>query len=212
MRAEPLYCVQVTTAIDFGDRAIATRQQTHPQKKAEPASRGDGVRGDVGAAAGRGGARAGGGPEARGGAVLATFKDPLGGNWQLLAALPLDAVAPTPFQRDLSEPHVERLRGVLDALDRFLDPVIAVPAPDGGFWTPNGNHRLAALRKLGARTITVLLVPEVEVAYRILALNTEKAHNLREKALESSAWRALAECRGAAPEEALRWNSRSPPS
>jgi ParB family chromosome partitioning protein len=135
--------------------------------------------------------------EARGGEVLATFRDPLGGNWQILAALPLDAVAPTPFQRDLSEPHVERLRGVLAALDRFLDPVIVVPAPDGAFWTPNGHHRLAALRKLGARTITALLVPEPEVAYRILALNTEKAHNLREKALEVVRMaRALAEVPG----------------
>ena len=135
--------------------------------------------------------------EARGGEVLAAFRDPLGGNGQLLAALPLESVAPTPFQRDLSEPHVERLRGVLAALDRFLDPVIAVPAPEGGFWTPNGHHRLAALRKLGARSLTALIVPEPAVAYRILALNTEKAHNLREKALEVIRMaRALAEVPG----------------
>jgi ParB family chromosome partitioning protein len=135
--------------------------------------------------------------EAQGGVVLSTFLDPLGGHWQLLAALPLDRVGPTPFQRDLSAAHVERLRTVLDALDRFLDPVIAVPAPDGSYWTPNGHHRLAALRKLGARAITALVVPEVEVAYRILALNTEKAHNLREKALEVIRMaRALAEDAG----------------
>jgi ParB family chromosome partitioning protein len=45
-------------------------------------------------------------------------------------------------------------------------------------------HRLNALRRLGAKSITALLVPEAEVAYRILALNTEKAHNLKDKALE----------------------------
>ena len=135
--------------------------------------------------------------ESSGGEVLAVFRDPLGGNGQLLAALPLESVAPTPFQRDLSEPHVERLRGVLTALDRFLDPVIVVPAPEGGFWTPNGHHRLAALRKLGARSLTALVVPEPAVAYRILALNTEKAHNLREKALEVVRMaRALAEVAG----------------
>jgi ParB family chromosome partitioning protein len=118
------------------------------------------------------------------GAVLATFRDPLGGAWQLLAALPIDKVEPTPFQRDLSEAHVKRLAAVIDALGRFLDPIIAVPAPSGAYWTPNGHHRLSALRRLGARSIVALVLPQPEVAYKILALNTEKAHNLREKALE----------------------------
>jgi ParB family chromosome partitioning protein len=66
----------------------------------------------------------------------------------------------------------------------FLDPIIAVTAPEKGFWTPNGMHRLMAMRRLGARAITALVVPRREIAWQILALNTEKAHNLREKALE----------------------------
>ena len=118
------------------------------------------------------------------GTVLATYRDPLGGHWQLLAALPLERVEPTPFQRDLSEAHVGRLANAIDTLDRFLDPVIAVPAGDGKYWSPNGYHRLGALRQLGARSIVAIVVPEPEVAHRILLLNTEKAHNLREKALE----------------------------
>jgi len=119
-----------------------------------------------------------------GGSPLGAYRDPLGGNWQVLAALPLDKVEPTPFQRDLSEAHVKRLTKVIDALDRFLDPIIAVRSPDGRYWTPNGNHRLGALRSLGARSIVALVLPEPEIAYKILALNTEKAHNLREKSLE----------------------------
>jgi ParB family chromosome partitioning protein len=121
---------------------------------------------------------------ADGGEVLGTYRDPLGGRWQLLAALPIGAVEPTPYQRDLSDTHVAKLADAIDKLDRFLDPIVAVPAPDGGYWTPNGNHRLGAMRQLGAKAITALLVPEPEVAHRILALNTEKAHNLRERALE----------------------------
>jgi ParB family chromosome partitioning protein len=119
-----------------------------------------------------------------GASVLATYRDPLGGHWQLLAALPIDKVEPTPFQRDLSETHVRRLTAVLDALGRFLDPIIAVRSEAGRYWTPYGNHRLAALRGLGARSVVALVLPEPEVAYKILALNTEKAHNLREKSLE----------------------------
>jgi ParB family chromosome partitioning protein len=121
---------------------------------------------------------------ADGGAVLARFRDPLGGHWQLLAALPLERVEPTPYQRDLSAPHVNRLAGAIDRLGRFLDPVIAVRTAEGTYWTPNGHHRVAALKGLGAKSVTALLVAEQAVARRILLLNTEKAHNLREKALE----------------------------
>jgi ParB family transcriptional regulator, chromosome partitioning protein len=129
--------------------------------------------------------------EADGGTVLAPYKDPLGGNWQLFAALPIDLVEPTPYQRDLSKPHVERLSAAMDRLGRYLDPMIVVrgeqPGEERGarpYWTPNGNHRLAALRELGARAVVAIVVPDIEVAHRILLLNTEKAHNLRERSLE----------------------------
>jgi len=119
-----------------------------------------------------------------GGSVLGVYRDPLGGHWQILAALPLERVEPTPFQRDLSAAHVERLAKAIDTLDRFLDPVIAVPAGGGIYWSPNGYHRLGALKELGAKSVVALVVPEPEIAHRILLLNTEKAHNLRERALE----------------------------
>jgi ParB family chromosome partitioning protein len=122
--------------------------------------------------------------ESDGGSVLATYRDPLGSHWQLLAALPIDKVEPTPYQRDLSETHVAKVAKAIDQLDRYLDPVIAVPSPDGKYWSPNGYHRLGAMRQLGARSIVAIVVPEPEVAHRILILNTEKAHNLRERALE----------------------------
>jgi ParB family chromosome partitioning protein len=118
-----------------------------------------------------------------GGSVLACYREPLGGNRVLFAALPLDRVEPTPYQRELSKAHAERLAGVIPKVGRFLDPIVAVPDGDK-FITPNGMHRLSAMRALGARAITALIVPEPEVAFRILALNTEKAHNLRDKALE----------------------------
>jgi len=119
-----------------------------------------------------------------GGVVLAAYRDPLGGHALVLAVLPIDRIQPTPFQRDLSDAHHKRLSGVIEKTGRFLDPVIAVLAPKDGFWTPNGLHRLEAMRRLGARSITALIVPESEVAKQILALNTEKAHNLKERALE----------------------------
>jgi len=122
--------------------------------------------------------------EADGGAVLATYREPFGGRWLLFAVLPVDRITPTPFQRDVSPAHVARLQAVIEKIGRFLDPIIVVRRPDGIYWTPNGNHRLSAVRALGGRSVPVLLLPEAEMAYTILALNTEKAHNLREKSLE----------------------------
>ncbi|HWZ28095.1 MAG TPA: ParB/RepB/Spo0J family partition protein [Gemmatimonadales bacterium] len=119
-----------------------------------------------------------------GGVVVGAYREPLGSNWQILAGLPLSKVEPTPYQRDLSPTHVARLAKAIDKLDRFLDPVIAVRTDDGGYWTPNGYHRLGALKQLGARSILALVVPDAEVAHRILVLNTEKAHNVRERSLE----------------------------
>jgi ParB family chromosome partitioning protein len=122
--------------------------------------------------------------ERDGGVVLGAYRDPFGGKPVLIVSLPIDRVEPTPYQRDPSDPHVKRLMTVIDTLDRFLDPVIVV-RHDDRYWTPNGNHRLQAMKRLGAKAVVALLIPEAEVAYQILALNTEKAHNLREKSLET---------------------------
>ncbi|MFO7178465.1 MAG: chromosome partitioning protein ParB [Pseudomonadota bacterium] len=118
-----------------------------------------------------------------GGAVLAAYREPLGAHALLLVALPIDKVRPTPFQRDVSDAHVKKLVRAMDKTRRFLDPLILVRGEDG-YFTPNGNHRLSALRELEARSVVGLLVPEFSVAYQILALNIEKAHSLRERALE----------------------------
>jgi len=136
-----------------------------------------------------------------GGRLVASYKEPLCGHPVLLAILPIDAIEPTPFQRDLSDTHHKRLADVITKTGRYLDPVIAVVAPDQGFWTPNGRHRLAAMRRLGARSIAALIVADPSVAWQILALNTEKAHNLKERALEViRIYRGLVEDDAARPE------------
>lgn len=126
--------------------------------------------------------------EEDGGKALSVYREPYGGHWVVLAALPIALVEPTPYQRNLSDTHVRKLEAVIGKLGRFLDPIIAVRVLRSDraakYWTPNGNHRLSAMRTLGAKSIVAIVVPEATAAYQILALNTEKAHNLREKALE----------------------------
>jgi ParB family transcriptional regulator, chromosome partitioning protein len=139
--------------------------------------------------------------EEDGGSVLARYSEPFGGKPVLLVALPVATVEPTPYQRDPSDAHVKRLMGVVEKIGLFLDPIIAIRHEDK-YWTPNGNHRLQALRKLGVKTIVALLVPDPQVAFKILALNTEKAHNLKEKSLETIRMaRALAGSRSTGGDE-----------
>jgi ParB family transcriptional regulator, chromosome partitioning protein len=77
--------------------------------------------------------------EKAGGCVVGLYKEPLGGHQTLLSILPLDRIEPTPFQRDLSDAHHKRLADVISKTGRFLDPVIAVVAPGGGFESPVGK-------------------------------------------------------------------------
>jgi ParB family transcriptional regulator, chromosome partitioning protein len=143
--------------------------------------------------------------QADGGEVLSFYREPLGGHPLLFVALPVDKVEPTPYQRDVSDAHVRRLTHAMDKTKRFLDPLIVVREDGSGeasYMTPNGNHRLTALKELGAKSVLGLLVPERSVAYQILALNIEKPHNLREKAIEVvRLYRELARLDGSAKEE-----------
>jgi len=132
--------------------------------------------------------------EEDGGKVLAVYREPLGGHWQAFCALPLEKVTATPYQRDLSPTHAKRLQEVVRKVGRFVDPIVVVSPRPGVYWTPNGHHRRTALEKLKAEWVPAILIPEAEVAYQILALNTEKAHNLKEKSLEViRMYRGLAE-------------------
>jgi ParB family chromosome partitioning protein len=148
--------------------------------------------------------------EADGGAVLAAYREPLGGHALLFAALPVDKVERTAFQRDVSDAHVRKLTLAMDKTRRYLDPIIAV-REDGRYLSPNGGHRLTALKELGAKAVLALVVPERKVAYQILALNIEKAHNLREKALEVvRMYRDLARLDGGAREADLALELEEP--
>ena len=122
--------------------------------------------------------------EAAGGAALGAYREPLSGRPILLAALPLSSVEPTPFQRDLSPAHTKRLAQKIEETGSFLDPLIVVRGANGRFWTPNGRHRLAAAGVLGLKQITALVSPNEDLAFKILALNTEKPHSLKDRCLE----------------------------
>ena len=149
--------------------------------------------------------------EADGGHVLAVYREPVGDHWQIFCLLPLGRVEASPYQRDLSPTHVKRLTEAVKKLDRFIDPVVALSPQPGVYWTPNGNHRRTALAKLKADYLPAILVVEPEVGYQILPLNTEKAHNLKEKSLEViRMYRGLAAEQPASTEEEWAFQFESP--
>jgi ParB family chromosome partitioning protein len=148
--------------------------------------------------------------ERDGGHVLALYREPVGDHWQIFCLLPLAKVEPSPYQRDLSPTHVKRLTEAVKKLDRFVDPVVALSPRPGVYWTPNGNHRRTALGKLKADYVPAILVVEPEVGYQILPLNTEKAHNLKEKSLEViRMYRGLAEEEPTSTEESWAFQFES---
>ena len=60
--------------------------------------------------------------EADGGKVLSLYREPYGGHWLVLAALPIELVEPTPYQRNLSDTHVRKLEGVIGKIGRSWIP------------------------------------------------------------------------------------------
>ncbi len=115
---------------------------------------------------------------------ITLYEEPFSGEKQIFALLPVSKVSAAPFQRDLSSQHVKRLAQVILKVGRYLDPIVVVPGEGEMFYTPNGNHRLEAMRSLGKDYIAAIVVPDPEVARAILSLNTEKTPNLKEKSLE----------------------------
>jgi ParB family chromosome partitioning protein len=149
--------------------------------------------------------------EQDGGHVLAVYQEPVGEHWQIFCLLPPGKVDASPYQRDLSPTHLKRLTEAVKKLDRFVDPILAVSPEPGVYWTPNGNHRRSALQKLKADYIPAVLVAEREVAFNVLPLNTEKAHNLKEKALEViRMYRALVESQPTSNEDEWAFQFESP--
>src|SRR3989442_306294 len=53
-----------------------------------------------------------------GGKTLATYREPFGGRWLVMAALPIEKVQATPYQRNLSDAHVRKLETVISKLGR----------------------------------------------------------------------------------------------
>jgi hypothetical protein len=89
-----------------------------------------------------------------GGAVVGLSRA-TGGMWQLVAALPIEKVSATPYQRDLS-PATSPVCPRPSTSWAFMDPIVAVRTPMG---STDAEWPSSACRDaLGARSIMALVV------------------------------------------------------
>ncbi len=113
---------------------------------------------------------------------IAVFEDPIKKQPLRLAIFRLEEIEPPPFQRDLSESLKKHLEMAIEKLG-FLTPIVVVPK-GGKYYVVDGRHRLEAMRELGAKEISAIVVDESLYHY-ILEFNTEKPPNVKEKSKQA---------------------------
>jgi ParB family chromosome partitioning protein len=111
------------------------------------------------------------------------YTDPVSKKERVIKLVDINLIEPSPLQREISEKHVENLAKSIAKLG-FLDPLIGYEA-NGKYWIVNGQHRLMALRHLGAQGQIPVLIIGVEDAKYILDMNIEKAPNIKDKSIEA---------------------------
>src|SRR5438552_16647940 len=79
--------------------------------------------------------------ERDGGLALALYREPVGDHWHIFCLLPMDKVEPTPYQRDPSPTHANRLQEEVKKNNRSVIPIAVLWPNPGPFWPPTVNHR-----------------------------------------------------------------------
>ncbi len=113
---------------------------------------------------------------------LASFEDPVKKQPLKLVMFNLEEVKRPPFQRDISESLKKHLEMAIEKLG-FLTPIVVVEK-DGNYYVVDGQHRLEAMKELGAREILAILADE-SLYHHILEFNTEKPPNVKEKSKQA---------------------------
>ena len=113
---------------------------------------------------------------------IAVFEDPVKKQPLKLAVFNIEEIKIPPFQRDISESLKKHLEMAIEKLG-FLTPIIVVEK-NGNFYVVDGQHRLEAMRDLGAREILAIIADE-SLYHHILEFNTEKPPNVKEKSKQA---------------------------
>ena len=134
------------------------------------------------------------------------FKDPVAGVKLTFALLSVEQLVESPFQRRLSQGHVQRI--LANSGRGFFRPLLVVPtkdndAEDEKFVVVDGQHSLAALRQLcpsSAQIPCIILPPGYE--HYALLYNVEKADNLQDRC--TKAYRLMQDFVRTCPQEPER--------
>ncbi|NPA32350.1 MAG: ParB N-terminal domain-containing protein [Aquificae bacterium] len=110
---------------------------------------------------------------------MLSVREPLKGYELKVGLLPVERIKIPSIQRDISETLVKRLMASIEKVG-FVDPILVVESGED-YEVINGQHRLKAAELLGLREVPVIVLPQEAKDY-VIALNVEKAPNLKDKA------------------------------
>jgi ParB family chromosome partitioning protein len=113
---------------------------------------------------------------------IAVFEDPVKKQPLKLVLFKIEEIKRPPFQRDISESLKKHLEMAIEKLG-FLTPIVVVEK-EGSFYVVDGQHRLEAMKDLGAREILAIVADE-SLYHHILEFNTEKPPNVKEKSRQA---------------------------
>jgi len=114
-----------------------------------------------------------------------TYQEPVKGKEIQFGLIPISELEISPYQRDLSQTHVNNLMQSISSIG-FVDPLVVYKENDK-YYVINGQHRLEALKSLITdenQLVSVVIIPK-EDALAVLKLNIEKAPLLKDKAVQS---------------------------
>jgi ParB family chromosome partitioning protein len=116
---------------------------------------------------------------------IITYKEPISGKTLEFKILKIDEIDIHSYERSISEEHLRKLMTAISKVGVYLDPITVFKDKSGKYYVLNGQHRLLAMKKLGFEEIPAIIFDDPEIAKNIIALNTEKAPDIRDMAKES---------------------------
>lgn len=115
------------------------------------------------------------------------YKEPISNKELEFAILNIDDIQIHGYERAVSEEHLKKLMEAISKVGVYIDPITVFKDPKGKYFVLNGQHRLLAMKRLGYKQISSIIFDDPEIAKNIIALNTEKAPDIRDMARESKA-------------------------
>ena len=117
--------------------------------------------------------------------IITRYEEPISSKKLVFTILNIDDIQIHDYERTISEEHLKKLMAAISKTGVYIDPITVFKDNRGKYFVLNGQHRLLAMKRLGYEQIPCIIFDDPEIAKNIIALNTEKAPDIRDMAKES---------------------------